>query len=142
MFGTIANSPSATFATLGGARPCHAHRHARRRGGAWGEIDFGADARVTRTSLYGSVFGDHAIVRAGGASEAGSGRNTTSKPAARFSRRAHRAGVDTDSWVRPCCRSQTEIFQRTAGSLSPAVPLQMLDQSRRLDEQFATRKGG
>ncbi len=74
MFGTIANSPSATFATLAGLDPVTL---TGTLGGAWGEIDFGADARVTRTSLYGSVFGDHAIVRAGGASKAGSGRNTT-----------------------------------------------------------------
>ena len=47
MFGTIANSPSATFATLAGLDPVTL---TGTLGGAWGEIDFGADARVTRCS--------------------------------------------------------------------------------------------
>ena len=66
----VASPPSATFATLAGLNPTTLDGSLQ---GTWGEIELGANARVTKSlSLTGSAFYDHSID--GGASWSFGGR--------------------------------------------------------------------
>ncbi len=66
----IVSPPSATFATLAGLNPTTLDGALL---GTWGEIELGANARLTKSlSLYGSAFYDHSID--GGASWSVGGR--------------------------------------------------------------------